>query len=336
MDDRSEEASLTSALQKSASADWNVLQFTHLETFLAVIEHKSFAAAAKSLFIAPSRVTERVQQLEAELNITLIDRSSRQLAATQAGLALIPRARAVIREFETIRTLFPEDSAPRLRVGMRSLPLELLEELKSALESAIGRRAIDTLPLDSATQTQLLLTGRLDFGFVWVQPPPPLRSLRVITESLAVVVPANRKFSALERVAPEDLAGLKLASTVDPLTVPADLGPYLDYLPRCDRVNSAVLGGTHLLVSSGEHCAFVPTNSNEHFLLSPETRRNILIKPLLEPAPVLTTYLAWHRETEGTAAFQPVVSAVTRIFDLRPLVVDTAIPTERSVFTNDS
>ncbi|TAJ49109.1 MAG: LysR family transcriptional regulator [Herbiconiux sp.] len=312
------------------------MQFTHLETFLAVVEHKSFASAAKSMFIAPSRVTERVQQLEAELNTTLIDRSSRQLAPTQAGLALIPRARAVVRELETIRMLFPEDPAPRLRVGMRSLPMELLEELKSALESAIGGRAVDTLPLDSITQVQLLLTGRLDYGFVWVPPQPPLHSLRVITESLAVVVPANRKFSSLERIAPEDLAGLKLASTVDPLTVPADLGPYLDYLPRCDRVNSAVLGGTHLLVSSGEHCAFVPTNSNEHFLLSPETRRNILIKPLLEPVPVLTTYLAWHRELEETATFQAVVDAVTRVFDLRPIIGNTAIPTEHSVFTNGS
>ncbi|MFE3757982.1 LysR family transcriptional regulator [Nocardia tengchongensis] len=294
------------------------MQLAHLEVFLAVVEEGSFAAAAKSLYLAPSRATERIQQLERELQVALFDRFGRRLEPTQAGLALIPRAQAITRELELIRTLFRTDETPGIRVGMRSVPADVREALQSHLRK-VGRDRVTVVPLDSATQVQLMQTGRLDCGFVWQPPPAPLKSIPILSEALAVAVPATERFKSLDVLDPSDLAGLNLASTIDPLAVPMNVVPYLEFLPRVDMVNPAVAGAIYLMVSSGRHCAFVAQASTDHSALSSDTRRNILIKPLRPPAPVIRTFFAWHPDLEDTPLLAAVLDRIRRSYPVEEI-----------------
>ncbi|MGW0038310.1 LysR family transcriptional regulator [Gordonia sp. NPDC003376] len=287
------------------------VQFAHLQVFLAVVEEGSFAAAARKLWISPSRATERVQQLERSLGVSLLDRSSRRLEPTQAGLALVPRAQAVAREFELIRALFPEDRDTGLRVGMRSLPLPFRERVRVLLERAVGVDRLTILPLDTRTQLNLLDTARLDCGFIWSVPPEPIATVPILSERLAVAVPAASPQAAHSVIHPRDLAGLRLASIVDPMTIPADLGSFLEYLPQVDIVNAAVANALYMLVSGGKHCAFVPAETTEHASLSSETRRNVVVKPLAEPVPTLCTHLAWRGDLEQA----PLLAAAVTQFE---------------------
>ncbi|MEU1301527.1 LysR family transcriptional regulator [Streptomyces shenzhenensis] len=290
------------------------MQIAHLEVFLAVAEEGSFAAAAKRLFIAPSRVTERVQQLERELHCTLIDRSNRSWELTQAGLALIPRAQGVLREVEAIRTLFPGDTEPDVKVGMRTLPRVFSDRVRSIMTTAAGDRDVTILPLDTEAQLHLLQTGRLDCGFVWAPPPESLDFLPVLTEELFAVLPATESYTSLDVVRPADLAGLKLASTVDPLTVPAALAPFLQYLPHVDIVNAAVEGALSLLVSSGRYCALQPRGLILGETEPAELRADVVVRPLMPPAPSLTTYFVWRPELEQTPPYAAVIRSVTHAF----------------------
>ncbi|PQP20029.1 LysR family transcriptional regulator [Rhodococcus opacus] len=294
------------------------MQLVHFEVFLAVVRERSFAGAAKSLWVSPSRVTERMQQLERELGVTLVDRSTRDLTPTQAGRALIPRAEIIVQEFELVRALFPDEEEAPVRVGMRSLPEDFRERLQHEMEVAIGKERLTVLPLDPRTQLELLLSGRLDCGFTWDVPPAPLLSIPVLIETMAVVVPATARFAALDVIRPQDLAGLRMASTIDPQTMPVPgLRSYLDHLPHVDIVNAAVANATYLLVSGGKHCSFVGEASTDHHSLSSTTRRNVLIKSLAEPKPRLTSYLVWRPSAEEAPELSPLLAHLRRRF-VRP------------------
>ncbi|RZM71232.1 LysR family transcriptional regulator [Pseudoalteromonas rubra] len=64
-----------------------------LAIFATVIDSGSFAAAARRLHSSRSRVSEQVSQLELQLNVRLLQRSTRQLKLTQEGERVLQHAR---------------------------------------------------------------------------------------------------------------------------------------------------------------------------------------------------------------------------------------------------
>src|SRR5690606_12792135 len=53
--------------------------------FATVVQHGSMSGAARALGMSPSAVSQQVRRLEAEGGVTLLHRSTRQLALTEAG-----------------------------------------------------------------------------------------------------------------------------------------------------------------------------------------------------------------------------------------------------------
>jgi len=71
----------------------NIHQLRQLAVFASVAESESFAGAARKLQTSRSRVSETISKLEAELNIRLLNRSTRQLTLTADGKAVYQHAR---------------------------------------------------------------------------------------------------------------------------------------------------------------------------------------------------------------------------------------------------
>jgi DNA-binding transcriptional LysR family regulator len=67
-----------------------------LETFVAVVDHGGFSAAALAVHRSQSRVSAHVAALESALGVTLFDRRHRPVALTDAGAAYLPHAREVL------------------------------------------------------------------------------------------------------------------------------------------------------------------------------------------------------------------------------------------------
>lgn len=74
------------------------LTLDQVRVLLAVVEHGSFSGAARALGRAQSAVTHAVQRLEDQLGLALFDRAGYRPALTEAGLALLPRARRLVDE----------------------------------------------------------------------------------------------------------------------------------------------------------------------------------------------------------------------------------------------
>jgi DNA-binding transcriptional LysR family regulator len=65
-------------------------------TFVRVVEAGSFTAAATALRLPTSSVSRAVARLESELGVTLLERTTRKIALTDAGRAYFERARDAI------------------------------------------------------------------------------------------------------------------------------------------------------------------------------------------------------------------------------------------------
>ncbi len=71
-----------------------------LRALIAVADHRSFSAAARSLSTVQSNVSAHVARLERDLGVTLIDRASNE--PTHEGRAVIDRARRIETEFDAL------------------------------------------------------------------------------------------------------------------------------------------------------------------------------------------------------------------------------------------
>lgn len=67
-----------------------------LESFVAVVDHGGFSAAASAVHRSQSRVSAHVGALEQALGATLFDRRHRPVELTDAGIAYLPHAREVL------------------------------------------------------------------------------------------------------------------------------------------------------------------------------------------------------------------------------------------------
>lgn len=66
--------------------------FPQLQAFLAVARLRSFSAAARELGVTRSAVSQAVRQIESQLRVVLLTRTTRSVAVTEAGRRLVESA----------------------------------------------------------------------------------------------------------------------------------------------------------------------------------------------------------------------------------------------------
>jgi DNA-binding transcriptional LysR family regulator len=97
--------------------------------FARVAEMSSFTRAAESLGVQKGRVSAVIRELEHDLGVTLLHRTTRRVQLTEDGRTFYTRARDLLAEVQELESMFAADGAPlrgRLRVDM---PTELAQSV---------------------------------------------------------------------------------------------------------------------------------------------------------------------------------------------------------------
>ena len=95
--------------------------FKQLRYFLALCKEEHFGRAAKACFVSQSAFSNAIQEIEAILESSLVDRTNRTVTITAKGQEVATQARLVVRDLESLVSIAKGGHAPltgELRLGV--------------------------------------------------------------------------------------------------------------------------------------------------------------------------------------------------------------------------
>jgi DNA-binding transcriptional LysR family regulator len=103
----------------------NTAVLPQLQVFLAVARLRSFTGAARELGVSTSAVSQAVRQLEEQLRVVLLTRTTRSVLPTDAGRELVERASpALTQALDALDGVSarPGEMVGRLRISVPQVP----------------------------------------------------------------------------------------------------------------------------------------------------------------------------------------------------------------------
>ena len=175
-----------------------------LQAFVTVTECGSFSLAAQQLFLTQSAVSKRIALLESQLNCRLFDRIGRQVILTEAGQALLPRARSILLAIEDAERVLGNLSG-RIdgRLTLATSHHISLHRLPPILKTYVNRFPDVELDLRFAASEvayEGVLRGDLELALITLAPQQDdrIRARTVWHDRLQYVVARNHPLTRIE------------------------------------------------------------------------------------------------------------------------------------------
>ncbi len=96
--------------------------------FALVVDHAGFAAAERASGIPKSRLSRRITQLESDLGVRLLQRSTRRFSVTDVGNSVYRHAQTMLAEAQAARDVVDRLSAEPRGVIRVSMPVSLAQQ----------------------------------------------------------------------------------------------------------------------------------------------------------------------------------------------------------------
>lgn len=91
------------------------MRIDDIDALLATVQFSSLNQAAEYLGITQSAITRRLQRLEQELNVTLLERQTRPLTLTAAGHRVYEQCLSIKRETKKLYSLLDPEASRAAR-----------------------------------------------------------------------------------------------------------------------------------------------------------------------------------------------------------------------------
>lgn len=175
------------------------MNLRQLKYFVAIVEHGSFASAARVLFIAQPSLSQHVKNLEEELGVELLRRTARGVEPTDEGLVLLRHAQAILEQVEVARGAVRDASHKidgDVRLGVpptvsERVSVPLIIRVRSEMPD-VSLRVVEGM---SGYVLNWLQEGRVDIGVLYdVQEAPGVTTSEVCREELYLISPPGTAF----------------------------------------------------------------------------------------------------------------------------------------------
>lgn len=192
------------------------MDLASLTVFRAVALEQSITRAADLLRRAPSNVTTRIQQLEAEVGVSFFQRDRKRMELTREGVSFLDYAERILNlAEEAVQVVNPSEPAGTLRVG--AMEATAASRLPVPLAQFNASWPAVTIDLTTGPTRQLvdaLMSRRIDCALIavpaeeWWLTPKDIDLVPVFREELVLVLPPGH--APVER--PEDIQSKALAA----------------------------------------------------------------------------------------------------------------------------
>lgn len=188
------------------------MDIPNLYAFVSVAETGSFSAASEHLYLTQPAISKRISTLETELDIQLFDRIGRKVTLTEAGTALLDRARNILQQVEDSKRTIQNLSghvAGKLSIGTsHHIGLHRLPPVLRAFTHAYPEVELDLHFMDSEEACHAIEHGDLELGIVTLplKPAKVLHTYEVWPDPLDIVVNQSHPLASLKKITPKQLA----------------------------------------------------------------------------------------------------------------------------------
>lgn len=131
------------------------MELRNIESFLSIVQHKTFSKAAEELGYAQSTITMQIQQLEDELNAKLFDRIGRSVYLTSFGENFLFLAREMYNLSLEMKYLNNDPTAIRGTLRIGAIESFLLSEVDKVLIRFVEKYPNITLDIRTGSTMEL-------------------------------------------------------------------------------------------------------------------------------------------------------------------------------------
>lgn len=191
-----------------------------LEYLVSLAEQRHFRRAADICHVSQPTLSGQIRKLEDELGVMLLERTSRKVLFTQAGLLLVDQARTVLREVKVFREMASQQgdemSGP-LHIGLiPTLAPYLLPHIIPLLHQRFPQLEMYLHEAQTHPLLDQLDAGKLDCVIMaLIKESEAFIEVPLFDEPMLLAVYENHPWVGRDRVPMADLAGEKLLMLED-------------------------------------------------------------------------------------------------------------------------
>lgn len=173
--------------------DERPMEFRQLEYFTMISKLENFTRAAEILHVSQPSVTKAIKNLEAELKVTLIDRSQKHVTLTPEGKAFLLHAEKILSDMdETIKDMerFQNSSQGTIRLGIPPMvEAYLFPDIFTSFKQRYPNIELDVVEYGYSMEIrQALDEGRLDLGILLGENLSLDQSILIMQDRLSLCV----------------------------------------------------------------------------------------------------------------------------------------------------
>lgn len=186
------------------------MDIDRLHIFLDAAQTLNFSETAKRMLISQSTVSKHIRDFEQELAVILFERGGARLRLSQAGEALIPWARQLVRECERFQEMahsLQEEVAGPLRIACTTAAGKyIMPMLAVRFRKRFPNVDVTILFCRPPDVDDLLREGKVDLAVVSFEVANPnLECQFFFSDPIILITQADHPWAKLPEIQPEDL-----------------------------------------------------------------------------------------------------------------------------------
>ena len=177
------------------------MDFKQLRSFVALVDYQNFSRAAEKLHIAQSSVSTHLAQLEKELGVRLVNRTTKTIEVTQAGQRVYRYATQILEMLHHIQQSCSGKSKHILRIGASTIPATyMLSEILGSYGSLYPNDYFQITQCENNAVIDGVLDGRFDVGMTSrYLKRDGLRFVPLCVDRLVIITPVAEHYLQMQR-----------------------------------------------------------------------------------------------------------------------------------------
>lgn len=292
------------------------MKLSALRYLVAFADEGSMSRAAERCHVTQPTLSVALQNLEAELGVTLIERGKGHVALTDLGWQVVAQARKTLdeaRRIEQVAQLGKNPLHGDFRLGViHTIGPYLLPELIAAMKRIAPETRLFIEESMTALLADYLKYGTVDAAIIALPfDIPGVQVQPLYDEPFEVIVPKGHPWAKRERIAAREVRG------EDVLVLKAGNCFREQVLDACPEISHAE-GSTHeghsietvrCMVASGYGISVLPAGA-----LNGIYKNDLVVSiPFEEPAPSRRVAIAWRKSFARPRVIEAIIKAVGMI-----------------------